>query len=94
MDEWPEAALMDLLAMVRGLGRWRIMGEGIHTYPQGDENNLKLYRACCELERRGLIFRAKDEPQWVFWRPVASINNPPTDRPVSQAQAQVADHQS
>ncbi len=56
--------LKSLLALFHAWG-------GLHTYPDGDENQKKLFAGCLELEELGLITRqrGKEEDGWVFWHP-------------------------
>lgn len=64
-----DVALADLLAYIRGEGRYAMLGEGISTYPGHDANHERIYRACCELEQRGLIRRHREEPGHVLFVP-------------------------
>lgn len=64
--DWPEDALAELLDLVRGRGKFMILGGFMHTYPTSpDAHQAKLYAGCCELERRGLIRRHIDESDHV-----------------------------
>jgi len=62
-----EADLAELLSLIRGdIG---ILGPGIHTYPNRDEKHQKLFEDCVELERRGVIYRFRSDPNHVIWKP-------------------------
>ncbi len=60
--------LNELLEFISGEGKFRHFGKGIHTYPNRDENNKKIFAACIELEKRGLVYRSIDEPEYVFFK--------------------------
>jgi len=44
-----------------------IVGGAIHTYPNRDLNQDKVYEACKELEKRGQLERKIDEPNHVLF---------------------------
>jgi hypothetical protein len=63
-----EESLEFLLKFIRGdVGLLGI--PGIHTYP-GREDKADIYEGCLELERRGLICRTVDEPDYAYFLPV------------------------
>ena len=66
-----ETALDGLLAFIRGEGPFAMLGPGLHTYPDRDDDGK--HAGCLELERRGLIYRHLDEPGNVVWMPVEDI---------------------
>lgn len=39
----------------------------MHTYPERDKNNQKIYDACLVLESMGVIERTIDDPGHVVW---------------------------
>lgn len=45
------------------------ISKGIHTYPNGDENNRGIFTQCLRLEKQGRIWRDIDRPEHVFWLP-------------------------
>ena len=60
--------LNDLLVFIGGKGRFWILGNGIHTYPDGDDNQKRIYEGCVELEKRGKVYRFIDEPGHVCFK--------------------------
>lgn len=67
-----EEDLAELLALVRGEGRWRWLGPGVTTHPQvvGDANQQRMHGAMLTLEARGLVRRHHVERQGsVTWAP-------------------------
>ena len=60
--------LKELLEFISGKGKFWHLGNGIHTYPNGDENNKKIFAGCIELEKRGLVYRFIDEPEHVCFK--------------------------
>lgn len=48
------------------------LGAGIHTRPEGNERNKRIFSACLELEKQGRIERTINEPDHVYWMPVFS----------------------
>lgn len=62
-----EKHLKELLQLIKGEGRFYVLGSGLHTYPNGDENNKKIFARCLELEQKDLIYRKIDEPSFVLW---------------------------
>lgn len=59
--------MQELLNFIKGEGRFRLLGNGIHTYPERDKNNQKIYDACLVLESMGVIERTIDDPGHVVW---------------------------
>ena len=55
----------DLIELTKFVG-W--IGNGIHTFPNGDENNKKIFAECVELEGLGLVYRFIDEPEHVYFK--------------------------
>lgn len=64
---WNEDQLMDLLAFIAGKGRFNMLGNGIHTYPDGDQRDKTIYSGCLELEKRNLIYRKIDQADYVLF---------------------------
>lgn len=57
-----DAAHKELFAIIRGEGKYRFFGNGIHIYPDSpDKNNIKLYKECEKLKEEGLIYIAEEE---------------------------------
>ncbi len=54
-----EKDLMELLALVRGDGRWKYFGQGLTSHPQAieDENQQMIHAAMLVLEVRGEVYR-------------------------------------
>lgn len=67
METYTEDQLMELLDYIAGKRKFSFLGNGIHTYPNGNENNIKIYSGCLELEKRKLIYRKIDMPDHVFF---------------------------
>jgi len=40
---------------------------GINTYPNGDDNNKRIFAGCVELEKQGKLRRVIDEPDYVVF---------------------------
>lgn len=59
--------LVELLEFIGGEKYGWIGGNGVHTYPNGDENNKRLFAGCAELEKRGKVRREIDEPGHVLF---------------------------
>jgi hypothetical protein len=62
-----QQAESELLAFIRGEGKYSAFGGGIWTHPNADDNNRQLHDACLKLEKQGLIRRIQDEPDYVIW---------------------------
>jgi len=62
--------LESLLRFIQGKGRFKFYGTGISTYPGRDGEHEKLHQACVELEELGLIYRHRDDDEYVLWRPI------------------------
>jgi len=60
-----EADLREIMRFIKGEGKYRLIGIGIHTYPGTIQQKY-----CEELETRGLIYRQTDEKDHIFWMPV------------------------
>lgn len=60
-----EADLREMLRFIKGEGKYKNFGQGIHTYPDTIHQEL-----CLKLEKRGLIFRKVNELDHIFWLPV------------------------
>lgn len=58
----------ELLQFIAGNGPWKLVGNGIRTYPRGDENDRQIHAACERLESKGLIYRERNEPERCFFR--------------------------
>jgi hypothetical protein len=63
-----EEGYQQLFDFIAGNHPYQILGNGIHTYPEGDENQKSIFADCLELERRGLIFRFKEDRDAVIWK--------------------------
>jgi len=61
--------LMELLEFIRGTGKFHILGEGIHSYPNGDNNNKLIHAGCMELEQQGLIYKKNVTEVYTLWLP-------------------------
>jgi hypothetical protein len=61
------AGASELLEFIKGTGRFRLLGNGMHSYPGRDANNQKIHDACLSLETMKLIERTIDEPGHVIW---------------------------
>jgi len=57
----------ELFNFIKATGNYSFLPGGIHTYPGRDEENQKLFDACLELERDGLIYRTIDDPGHVYF---------------------------
>lgn len=77
-DPAREFDLAEVLAMIRGTGKYRGHGTGLETHPTGDALGPELHGQCCELERRGLVRRKVDGPEAIVWeaRPGLRITQP------------------
>jgi len=66
---WPTPIEEDLAKLYKFISGETIpyLGPGIYTYPNGDENNKIIHSGCLELEKKGLIYRKKDKPEYVLW---------------------------
>lgn len=75
-----EEYLKELFEFISGAGKFWFLGNGISTYPNGDENDREIFCGCLELEKRGLVYRFIDEPNHVLFKAKevahASSNNP------------------
>jgi hypothetical protein len=67
--EFTEDHLSFLLRFIRGEEQFSLLGAGITTYSDRDENNQRIYESCLELEKRGLIERHHDENNIIVWKP-------------------------
>lgn len=57
---------MDLLALIRGDNP--SLEKGLYTYPKAtDENQKLLHTECIELEKRKLVYRKIDDPNYILW---------------------------
>ncbi len=77
------AELAELLAFVRGEGRWRHFGPGLTTHPQAgrDDGQKRMHAAMLILEQRGDVRRHYvSEGGSVTWAPNARGNAPDTAR--------------
>jgi hypothetical protein len=60
--------LTDLLAFIRGEGKWSFFGRGITTYPsETDDRHQRLHAACLRLEAEGKIRRKLEDERHVMW---------------------------
>lgn len=59
--------LQELYDYVAGVGQFDFVGNGISTYPNGDDNNKSLYIRCCALEDSGWLVRRADADGSVFF---------------------------
>ncbi len=65
-----EAALAQLLAIVRGEGIYRHLGAGLRSWKFADDGKYRRLHECLvELEGRGLVVRAAEDETHVIWRP-------------------------
>jgi len=65
-----EADLREMMRSIKGEGKYRFTGIGIHTCPGTIQQKY-----CEELETRGLIYRQIDEKDHIFWMPVEVKEN-------------------
>ena len=65
-----EQELADLLDGIKGEGRFKLFGPGMHTYPGRNSGEDFIYYSCLELEARGLIERNVVNPGHVSWAAV------------------------
>lgn len=79
-ETFEDEHLPELLDFISGNGKFWFLGNGISTYPNGDENHKKIFSGCLKLEERGLVYRFIDEPNHVLFKATeiahASSNNP------------------
>ena len=68
-----DKALDELLQIIKGEGRWAIIGKGITTYPNRDKGNQKIHDGCLELELRGVIERHLVEENYIVWKPIEGM---------------------
>lgn len=75
--------LAELLAFVRGEGRWAWLGQGLTSHPQstGDANQQRIHAAMMLLEARGDVRRHYvSEGGSVTWAPNVANNRPANGR--------------
>lgn len=65
-----EAALAELLEMIRGEGTFEFIGKGVTSYPLADdENNQRIHSMCLELQKQKLIYPHYWDDKAVLWMP-------------------------
>jgi hypothetical protein len=69
-----EQYLYELLDIIQGKGAWAVLGKGITSYVDFDNNNDRIHSACLKLEDIGLIYRRKINDKAFLWMPVDETN--------------------
>ena len=78
MGGFSEDDLAELLAFVRGEGKWAHLGKGITSYPQAtnDQNKQNIHAGMLLLEARGNVRRHYvDQYGSVTWAPSDEIDS-------------------